>query len=251
MGGYEVLRELSISFPSGKSTVIMGPSGCGKSTLLKVAAGLIPPDRGSVLYQGDDLYWMSERRTREMRRANGFAFQDAALWENKSIGENLALPLRVHYPHLSEKELTHRVTRMLESGGLSEAAPLRPAQLSGGERKFVSFLRAVIIEPSLLFLDSPTGTVDPSLAERLTAMIRDIKSKGCTIIAVTHDRRLVSTLADRLVILTAGTLVEEGDFDTVKNSSDPRTRGVLAEVLGEIASFDTDVLTLLDEDNPR
>lgn len=241
-----MLRGVSLTFPEGRSTVIMGPSGCGKSTLLKVAAGLIPPDGGSVFYKGEDMYWMSERRIREMRKTNGFAFQDAALWENKTILENLALPLQVHCPELSRAEIERRVVKTLERGDLVDSITLRPAQLSGGERKLISFLRAMILEPSLIFLDTPTGTIDPVMAERITAIIREVKSKGCSIIAVTHDRRIASTLADRLVVLSGGILLAEGEFDTVKNSTSPRVREVLSEVLGEIASFDTDLLTLLD-----
>jgi phospholipid/cholesterol/gamma-HCH transport system ATP-binding protein len=248
-GGYEVLRDVSVSFPEGKSTVIMGPSGCGKSTLLKVAAGLLPPDRGSVRYRGEDINWMSERRLREMRKTNGFAFQDAALWENKTIGENLALPLQVNRPELTKAEIARRVVQTLERGGLTDSINQRPAELSGGERKLIGILRAMIVEPSLVFLDTPTGTIDPLMAEKIMGMIREIKSRGCSIVAVTHDRRITSTLADRLVVLSGGIVLAEGEFNTVKNSQDPRVREVISEVLGEIASFDTDLLTLLGGDD--
>ena len=244
--GYEVLRDVTVSFPEGRSTVIMGPSGCGKSTLLKVAAGLIPPDRGRVRYGGEDINRMSERRIGEIRKRNGFAFQDAALWENKTIQENLALPLQVNFPELSGKEIDARVRESLERASLVDSRTLRPAQLSGGERKLIGFLRALIVEPSLLFMDTPTGTIDPVMAEKIMAMIREVKSRGCTIVAVTHDRRIASTLADRLVVLSSGIILAEGEFNTVKNSQDPRVREVLAEALGEIASFDTDLLSLLD-----
>ena len=247
-GGYEVLRDVSVTFPEGRSTVVMGPSGCGKSTLLKVAAGLIPPDRGSVHYRGEDINWMSERRLREMRRTNGFAFQDAALWENKTIGENLALPLQVNFPELPKAEIERRVVQTLERGGLTDSINQRPAELSGGERKLIGILRAMIVEPSLIFMDTPTGTIDPTMADKITGMIREIKQKGCSIVAVTHDRKIASTLADRLLVLSGGIVLAEGEFNTVKNSQDPRVKEVISEVLGEIASFDTDLLTLLGGD---
>ncbi len=245
-GAHEVLKKVSVSFPEGKCTVIMGPSGCGKSTLLKVAAGIIPPDGGSVLYRGEDTQRLSEQKMREFRRSNGFQFQDSALWENKSIFDNLALPLQVHAADLTPADLHEQVERMLERGGLANCAALRPAELSVGERKMTSFLRALIGEPSLVFMDTPTGTIDASMAERVTAMIREIKAKGRTIVAVTHDRRIASTMADRLVVLSEGLLVASGEFDDVKRSADPRVRAILVEVLGEIASFDTDLLSLLD-----
>ncbi|MGD0724725.1 MAG: ATP-binding cassette domain-containing protein, partial [Spirochaetia bacterium] len=105
LGGYEALRGINVAFPQGTSTVIMGPSGCGKSTLLKVAAGLIPPDTGKVLLRGQDIFLLSERGIRELRKSNGFVFQDGALWENKTLFENLALPLEVHFPGLSRTDI--------------------------------------------------------------------------------------------------------------------------------------------------
>lgn len=244
-GGYDALAEVGVVFPEGRSTVIMGPSGCGKSTLLKVAAGLVPPDRGRVLYRGEDLFGLSARRIHALRGASGFVFQDCALWENKSVFENLALPLQIHAPSLARSDVEKKVVRMLEHGGLPDSASLRPAQLSGGERKIVSFLRALMNEPSLVYLDEPMVSIDHVAAERINLMIRELKARGCSIVAVTHDPRLASTLADRLVVLSAGRILAEGDFDAVKAHADPRVRVILSQVLGEIASFDTDLLGLL------
>src|SRR5579864_6711898 len=132
LGEYQALRGVSVSFPPGTSTVIMGPSGCGKTTLLKLAAGLIPPDAGTVRFRGRDLFLLSEKDLRGMRQINGFVFQDGALWENKSLFDNLALPLQVHFPQLTRAELERRVVRALERAGLEESAAERPAALSGG-----------------------------------------------------------------------------------------------------------------------
>ncbi len=244
-GGYDALKEVTVSFPQGTSTVIMGPSGCGKSTLLKVAAGLIPPDRGTVLHRGEDIYGLSAKPLAALRAASGFVFQDAALWENKSIFENLALPLQVRSGRMGRAELERRVVRALEKGGLVDSASLRPAQLSAGERKIISFQRALMNEPSLLFLDEPTLSVDGAAAETMDQMIRELKARGCSIVAVTHDPRLASTLADRMLVLGAGEVTADGSFDEVKSNPDPRVRAALVRVLGEIASYDTDLLDLL------
>jgi ABC-type transporter Mla maintaining outer membrane lipid asymmetry ATPase subunit MlaF len=248
--GHESLSEVDLSVTEGACTLIMGPSGSGKSTLLKVAAGLIPPDRGAVMLRGDDLATLGERRMLAFRRENGFVFQDGALWENKSIFENLALPLQVHHPELGEPRIRERVLGMLERGGLADSPGLRPAQLSGGERKIVSFLRATIAEPKVVFLDEPTLSIDHTMADLITGMIRDLKAQGCTILAVAHDPRLASLIADRLAVIDAGRLVAEGPFDEVKRSSDPRVRDILARVLGEISSFGSDLLDLLDGGTP-
>ena len=244
--GHESLSGVDLVVAEGVCTVIMGPSGSGKSTLLKVAAGLIPPDRGTVTLHGDDFDSLGERRLLEFRRTNGFVFQDGALWENTTIFDNLALPLRVHFPELGAERIRTRVLELLERGGLADSAALRPAQLSGGERKIASFLRAAVTEPRVVFLDEPTLSIDHTMTELITGMIRDLKARGCTILAVTHDPRLASLIADRLAVIEAGRLIAEGPFDEVKRSGDPRVRTVLARVLGEISSFDTDLLDLLD-----
>ncbi|MGA2765630.1 MAG: ATP-binding cassette domain-containing protein [Spirochaetia bacterium] len=245
LGGRDVLRNVELSFLPGRSTVIMGPSGSGKSTLLKIAAGLIPPDSGKVFFRGKDMFLLSEGGMKELRKASGFVFQDGALWENKTLVENLALPLEVHFPELHPAEVERRVVRSLEKGGIVESASKRPAALSGGEKKIASFLRAIITEPSILFMDEPTLSIDHTMEGKVAQIIGDLKGRGCAIIAVTHDPQLSSTLADQLVVLDGGTVRETGDFDTVKRSRDVRTREILAEVLGEIASYDTDLLALL------
>jgi len=246
LGGFEALRGVSLGFAEGKSTVIMGPSGCGKSTLLKVAAGLIPPDEGRVRFRGRDIYQMSERALMDMRRQNGFVFQDGALWENKSLFENLALPLQVHFPNVPAADRTRRVIRALERVGMEDSASERPAALSGGEKKIAAFLRALMTEPAILFMDEPTLSVDYEMTGRINQIIRDQKGRGSTIIAVTHDAQLTATLADRLVVMDAGQILATGDFDEVKRSRVPRVRIILSEVLKDIASYDTDLLELLD-----
>jgi phospholipid/cholesterol/gamma-HCH transport system ATP-binding protein len=246
LGGFEALRGVSLGFEEGRSTVIMGPSGCGKSTLLKVAAGLTPPDAGRVRFRGRDVAQMSERALLDVRRRSGFVFQDGALWENKTLFENLALPLQVHFTDEPAAERNRRVVRALERGGLEESASERPAALSGGEKKIASFLRALITEPEVLFMDEPTLSIDHAMTERIHQIMRDLKSRGRTIIAVTHDAQLTSTLADNLVVMDAGQVIASGAFDEVKRSRNPRVRAILSEVLKDIASYDTDLLQLLD-----
>jgi phospholipid/cholesterol/gamma-HCH transport system ATP-binding protein len=192
------------------------------------------------------MFQMSERAMLDMRRINGFVFQDGALWENKTLFENLALPLQVHFPGLSLPEIRRRVERALERAGLAESATERPAALSGGERKVAAFLRALVTEPSLLFLDEPTLSIDHALSNHIKDMIREQKARGSTIVAVTHDAELTAQLADRLVVMDEGQVIAAGDFDEVKATHHARARSILSQVLGEIASYDTDLLQLLD-----
>jgi phospholipid/cholesterol/gamma-HCH transport system ATP-binding protein len=245
LGGYQALQDINVGFPEGGSTVIMGPSGCGKSTLLKVTAGLIPPDSGRVLFRGEDIAWFPPGKMIEMRKRNGFVFQDGALWENKTIFENLALPIQVHSPKMPYAEMERRVIQALERGGLSDSAAQRPAQLSGGERKIASFLRALMLEPKWVFLDEPTMSVDHEAASRMLEMIRELKARSCTIIAVTHDPELSSMIADNMVVLQAGVVLASGSLDDMKANGDPRVRAILSRVLGQAAAYDADILSLL------
>ena len=242
---YVVLDRASVSFAKGASSVIMGPSGCGKSTLMKVAAGICVPDSGDVLLEGRPLERLTEARLREWRRSSGFMFQDAALWANKTIFENLALPLQFHYPELSAAAVRERVRASLARGGLEGSLEQRPAQLSMGEAKIASFLRAVILEPDLLFLDEPTTSIDHAAQEKMMAMIRERKQRGCTIISVTHDGHLASLLANDLVVLKQGRVLAAAALSAVRRSRDPQVAEILSQVLSETAAYDTDLLDLL------
>jgi phospholipid/cholesterol/gamma-HCH transport system ATP-binding protein len=242
---YVVLEGVSVSFAKGASSVIMGPSGCGKSTLLKVAAGICVPDSGEVLLEGRSLERLGAARLREWRRSSGFMFQDAALWANKTIFENLALPLQFHYPSMSPAAVRERVRASLARGGLEGSLELRPAQLSMGEAKIASFLRAVILEPDLLFLDEPTTSIDHAAQEKMMAMIREMKQRGCTIIGVTHDAHLASMLANDLVVLKEGRVLAAADLATLRRSRDREVAEILSQVLSEAAAYDTDLLDLL------
>ncbi len=241
----EVLSQASVCFPAGRSSLIMGPSGCGKSTLLKVAAGVIVPDEGRVLLSGRDMSRLSERREQEFRRRGGFMFQDAALWANKTVYENLALPLQFHHRKMDAAQVRSRVSALLRRMAMEDAASQRPAQLSVGERKAVSFLRAVIMEPAVLFLDEPTPSLDHVLLERMMELIREHRDRGCTILAVTHDAHLASMMADFLVVLKEGRVLEAAEIETIRSSRDPEVMRILSEVLAEAATYDTDILDLL------
>ena len=242
---YVILDRVSVSFAKGASTVIMGPSGCGKSTLLKVAAGICVPDSGEVLVEGRSLTRLSDARLQEFRRSSGFMFQDAALWANKTIFENLALPLQLHRQELSPGELRARVLGSLARVGLEASAELRPAQMSMGENKIVSFLRALILEPALLFLDEPTPSIDHAALEKMMYMIREMKQRGCTIISVTHDAHLASMLANDLVVLKQGRVLAAADIASVRRSRDREVIEILSQVLSDAAAYDTDLLDLL------
>ena len=244
---YISLDEVSVAFPANRSTVIMGPSGSGKSMLLKVAAALIPPDNGRVLMHGKNLQRLGQKDLLEFRRSSGFMFQDAALWENKTIFENLALPIQLHYPRRSAEEIEKRVHELLNTMNLIDSLALRPASLSEGEQKIVSFLRAIVLDPQVLFLDEPTTSIDYQLVEKMLRMIKALDEKGCTIIAVTHDAHLTAMIANHLVVLKDGRVLEAAETAKIRQSTNREVIEIISQVLSEAATYDTDILDLLEE----
>jgi len=225
--GYEVLRGASCSFKEGRTAFIMGTSGAGKSTLIKVAAGLSWPDSGSVLYRGRALGAMNKRELADYYKAYGFAFQDSALWANQSIGENLSLPIRVIEPRIKPAELQARVRGVLSVLGYDESLSQRPAQLSLGEQKIISIARAMVVDPSILFMDEPTAFLDDASLQRVMRAILDYKRRGRTVIVVTHSAELAFSAADDLVVVHQGRVVAQGDFDELSASDDAIVQSVL------------------------
>jgi ABC-type transporter Mla maintaining outer membrane lipid asymmetry ATPase subunit MlaF len=244
---FEILTDITISIPKGKCTVVMGSSGCGKSTLLKVIAGIYPPDLGVLTYENQEFIDLSYKELNEYRKISGFAFQDSALWENTSIYDNIALPLKFHFHEQSSEEIKTKIMDLINFIGFTDSVKLRPARLSAGEKKVVSFLRAIITNPRILFLDDPVQSMDNQFTKKIIGMLKTMKEKGYTLVTVSQDTQLVSLLADYLIIMRKGRVVIEGDFDLVKQSNEPYVRDILSKVLGEVASYDTDLLDLLNE----
>jgi phospholipid/cholesterol/gamma-HCH transport system ATP-binding protein len=242
---YDILKDISFSIPKNETTIIMGGLGCGKSTLLKIVSGIYPPDSGRMLVDGVNFQSLSFKETSRFRKTSGFVFQDSALWANTSIFKNISLPLEFHYSGMSHKEIETKVMALVERIGFHDPVHLRPATLSLGEQKIISFLRAVITDPQILFLDDPTQGMDTQFSSKLIEIIKEFKNRKATIIAISHDATMVSRLADNIVILKHGEMVEWGKFDDIKKSRDPYVKAILAHVLGEAASFDTDLLDLL------
>ena len=209
-GGFEVLQDVSVSFPTGDTTFLIGPSGCGKSTLLKVAAGLIPPDSGEALVGNKSWMRMSDQEIKEFRRFASYVFQDSALWANMTIMQNLLLPLQYHFPRMSVEFLRTKVNAALAKVGYTERTDLRPAELSSGEQKMVSFARSLVLDPMLLFLDAPLSLVDGSNATRLADLCFEFKKQHKSLIIVTNKMEFCFQLADRICLLERGRVVMDG-----------------------------------------
>jgi len=209
------LDDVTLEFQRGKSTAVIGSSGSGKSLVLKCAAGLIFPDEGIIAYEGTSIASMKETPYQKMQARTGFHFQDAALWANKSLGENLSLPLLSTNPDYTDSELKNKVEESFASVGLQLNPSLRPASISMGQRKLVSFLRATISRPDILFLDDPLGFMDREGSRQLIAKIEEFRDDGATIIMATHDSSLIKTMTDQIMVLTHGRLSASGSYQDV------------------------------------
>jgi phospholipid/cholesterol/gamma-HCH transport system ATP-binding protein len=245
-GGVTILDDVSFPFPKGETTVLMGPSGCGKSTLLKVMAGLMLPDSGKVFWEGVELSELNEKQTRRFRRRMGFLFQDGALWSNKSIFQNIELPLRFHYPKLSDQEVRTKIQTLIDKMEFDDDLGIRPSNLSLGEQKMAAFVRTLITDPEIVFLDEPTAFVDAQGVALITSQIEELKKQGRTLIIVTQKPELTARVADHIVVLKLGKMIEGGSFNEVVRTEDPAVMAILTDVLSQAASYSGDILDLLN-----
>jgi len=214
-GDYEVVSNSTVSFPQGQVSLIIGKAGSGKSTLLKAAAGLVVPEQGHVLFAGNDLARMSHTENMAFRKASSFVFQDSALWANQSIYNNLNLPLAVHEPGLPKSQADARIREVVRRVGYNESLAIRPAELSSGEQKMISFARALVLDPSLIFLDEPDASLDEEAVERVLEILKECKRAGKTIIIVSHNTRLIAELADFICVVADGKMVSSGPTDQI------------------------------------
>ncbi len=196
-----VLQDLSFEVRRGEVLAIAGASGCGKSTLLRHLVGLQRPLRGRVLYGQTDLALAQGAQAAQLRRGFGVMFQSGALWSSMSVGENLALPLRL-FSQLDEAAIARQVRYKLALVGLDGQQARWPAELSGGMRKRAALARALMLDPPLLYLDEPSAGLDPGNAARLDALVAQLRQYlGTTVVLVTHELDSVFAVADRLLFL--------------------------------------------------
>ena len=228
-GALYVHRGVSFSVREGEVMSLLGGSGMGKSVLLKEMIGLLRPDRGSIFIFGDDIVPMSEADLMPVRREVGMLFQGAALFDSLDVGENVAYPLRQHFPKMSEDEIGERVRTNLELVGMPDIERKKPDELSGGMKKRVGLARAMAVRPKVLLYDEPTTGLDPTNVNRINDLIHSLcKEHGMTSIMVTHDMACVRAITDRITMLWEGKVVAVGTVAEMENSEDDLVRRFMA-----------------------
>ena len=230
-GSRQILKGLSLKIPKGKIVFVLGMSGTGKSVLLKNIVGLLKPDSGEILIDGENIVTKTEEEMMEIRKVCGMVFQHPALFDFLNVFENIAYGLRRHF-HLSEQEIQSRVQEALKLVGLSKCEDQFPHELSYGMQKRVSLARTVALKPKVLLFDEPTTGLDPISTSRVNELIVSLSEKlGTTSIVVSHDMKSALSVADHIVVLDKGHLLTQGTPEELKKSKVPLVQDFLAEML--------------------
>jgi iron(III) transport system ATP-binding protein len=217
LGDNEILKGVSVAVPAGEVVALLGPSGSGKTTLLRAIAGLETPYRGSIGI-GDHVFFDAGRDVElpAEERGLGLVFQSYALWPHRTVFENVAYGLKLR--GVSTTEIKARVEKTLSQIGLAHLAARYPHQLSGGQQQRVAIARALVYEPPVILLDEPLSNLDAKLREEARAWLRTlIVTLGLSAIHVTHDQVEAMAIADRIVLLDAGVIAQEGSPTTLYN----------------------------------
>lgn len=229
-GATPALDGVSLTVHKGEILGIIGRSGAGKSTLIRCLNGLEQADSGEIYIEGRNIASLEEKELQPLRRRIGMIFQHFNLLSAKTVEENIALPLKIE--GVAKAERLQRARELLDLVGLADKAKAYPSALSGGQKQRVGIARALAARPALLLSDEATSALDPETTRSILSLLKDINRKlGLTILLITHEMEVVRTIADRVAVIDAGRIVEEGSVWSV--FSDPQT-AITRSLLGGI-----------------
>lgn len=233
-GSHEVLSGITLDVPSGSTLVILGGSGSGKTVLMKHMIGLLKPDSGRVIVDGEDIVPLGAEGLERVRRKFGMVFQAAALFDSMTVFENVSFPLREHRKELSEEQIRELVKEKLGIVGLKNVEQKYPADLSGGMRKRVGLARAIVLDPKIVLYDEPTTGLDPITTDYVDEMILDAKKElGVTSVVISHDIASAFKVADNIAFLYQGHIVDQGHPSKLRHSEHPALKVFLSTWFGK------------------
>ncbi|VEN73903.1 toluene transporter subunit: ATP-binding component of ABC superfamily [Candidatus Desulfarcum epimagneticum] len=216
-----VLNDLDLHIEASEINVIIGASGGGKSVLLKHIIGLLKPDSGEIYVDGVEITGLGEKAFLDVRKKFGMLFQDAALFDSMTVGENVAFPLKEH-TRLSQKEIDAVVERKLSQVGLENVLKKTPSELSGGMRKRAGLARALALDPKIILFDEPTTGLDPIRCAAIDDLIvKTQRETGATCVVISHDIESTLRIGGRVAMLHQGKIIESGTPGEIKRSANP------------------------------
>lgn len=218
-GDHHVLKNVSFTFEKGKTNLIIGESGSGKTTLIKILVGLHKNDKGTVLFDGEDVNKMNNKQTRKFRQEIGMLFQGGALYDYMTVEENIMFPLSM-FTNKTESDMLERVNFCLKRVNLEGKNHLMPAELSGGMKKRVAIARAIVMQPKYLFCDEPNSGLDPKTAIIIDNLIEEITQEyNMTTIINTHDMNSVMQIGANIAFIHKGEMWWEGNKEELITSN--------------------------------
>ena len=228
---HKVLDEVTLDVAPGTGFCLLGRSGTGKSVTLKHIMGLMKPDAGHVFVHGKDVTGLKRRELGEVRRGMGFLFQNAALFDSITVGENVAFPMRRHTDWPEEKILSTAKAKLADVG-LEDAFDKMPGDLSGGMKKRAGLARAMALDPDILLVDEPSAGLDPITGDEIDDLLLDLKKKGTTLVIVTHNIPSARHVADELAMLHEGRIIAQGTAQELDRSDNPLVRAFMRSESG-------------------
>ena len=209
-GSLKALDDVSLEVSKGEIVCLLGPSGSGKSTLIRAINGLETPESGKIYFEGEEYDKKNAAKYHQQRLKMGFVFQHFNLFPNMTVLENLTLA-QIRVKKIDEKQAEETAMRYLTRVGLSEKRDEYPNKLSGGQKQRVAIARSLCMNPDIMLFDEPTSALDPEMVEEVLEVMQSLGKEGMTMIIVTHEMGFARTVADRVVFLEDGHIVEENE----------------------------------------
>ncbi|HEY3346873.1 MAG TPA: ATP-binding cassette domain-containing protein [Nitrospirota bacterium] len=227
LGGRQVLSDISLDLKRGETGVMLGASGSGKTTILRIILGLLKPDCGSVVVDGEEISSMGEEDLYRVRDKMGMVFQGGALFDSLTVGENVAYRL-VEKGEISSGEIEDKVRESLRFVGLEDVIDLMPAELSGGMKKRVAIARGIAAAPPIMLYDEPTAGLDPLNSHKIAQLINRLREEhGVASVVVTHEMPTAFTVASKIAFIQDGKIAYRGGKEGLAASRDERVSGFL------------------------
>ena len=225
-GAGKVLDDVSFDIPTAKAFCLLGRSGTGKSVALRHIIGLVQPDSGKVFVEGREITALDRRNLADVRKRMGFLFQNSALFDSMTVGENVAFPMRRHTDWPDEKIREHAKQKLAEVG-LEHDFEKMPGDLSGGMKKRAGLARAMALDPSILLVDEPSAGLDPITADEIDELLVDRKKKGTTLVVVTHNIPGARHIGDEFGMLHEGRVIARGTSEELEQSEHELVRAFM------------------------